>query len=124
MHMTDFEISKLNATIDSAVIPCSLSEQNSIRSITNTKEITAKYIGEGKYFLVTDPGGLFLFTVLCGGSLILQQQQQNFMMAVTHELKTPISVAKLNLETLQKYSPGSRKTKKTDPDHTERNITA
>lgn len=30
------------------------------------------------------------------------QDQQNFMMALTHELKTPISVAKLNLETLQK----------------------
>ena len=42
----------------------------------------------------------------------MQQQQQNFMMAVTHELKTPISVARLNLETLQKYSPGSGKTKK------------
>jgi signal transduction histidine kinase len=41
----------------------------------------------------------------------LQQQQQNFMMAVTHELKTPISVAKLNLETLQKYNldPGKQK---------------
>ncbi|MEO5783267.1 MAG: ATP-binding protein, partial [Ginsengibacter sp.] len=31
------------------------------------------------------------------------QQQQNFMMALTHELKTPIAVAKLNLETLQKH---------------------
>lgn len=30
------------------------------------------------------------------------QQQQNFMMAVTHELKTPIAVAQLNLETMQK----------------------
>jgi signal transduction histidine kinase len=33
----------------------------------------------------------------------MQLQQQHFMMAVTHELKTPIAVAKLNLETLQKY---------------------
>jgi two-component system sensor histidine kinase CiaH len=33
----------------------------------------------------------------------LQLQQQNFMMAVTHELKTPIAVTKLNLETLQKH---------------------
>lgn len=30
------------------------------------------------------------------------QQQQNFMMAITHELKTPIAVAQLNLETIQK----------------------
>ena len=30
------------------------------------------------------------------------QNQQHFMMALTHELKTPIAVAKLNLETMQK----------------------
>src|SRR5690606_15051427 len=33
----------------------------------------------------------------------IQEQQQNFMMAVTHELKTPIAVARLNLETLLKH---------------------
>jgi signal transduction histidine kinase len=42
----------------------------------------------------------------------LQQQQQNFMMAVTHELKTPIAVARLNLETLQKYTLDPEKQKK------------
>ena len=42
----------------------------------------------------------------------MQQQQQNFMMAVTHELKTPISVIKLNLETMQKYSLDAEKQKK------------
>jgi signal transduction histidine kinase len=34
------------------------------------------------------------------------------MMAITHELKTPISVAKLNLETLQKYQLDAEKQKK------------
>ena len=34
------------------------------------------------------------------------------MMAITHELKTPISVAKLNLETLQKYQLDTEKQKK------------
>jgi K+-sensing histidine kinase KdpD len=42
----------------------------------------------------------------------MQLQQQNFMMAVTHELKTPISVARLNLETMQKYSLDPDKQKK------------
>jgi signal transduction histidine kinase len=42
----------------------------------------------------------------------MQQQQQNFMMAITHELKTPISVAKLNLETLQKYNLDTEKQQK------------
>jgi K+-sensing histidine kinase KdpD len=35
--------------------------------------------------------------------LKLSRDQRNFMMAITHELKTPIAVAKLNLETLQKH---------------------
>lgn len=34
----------------------------------------------------------------------VQEQQEAFMMAVTHELKTPIAVARLNLETLQRYA--------------------
>ncbi len=34
------------------------------------------------------------------------------MMAVTHELKTPISVARLNLETMQKYTLEPEKQKK------------
>jgi K+-sensing histidine kinase KdpD len=42
----------------------------------------------------------------------IQQQQQNFMMAITHELKTPISIARLNIETLQKHNlDDSRKDK-------------
>jgi signal transduction histidine kinase len=32
----------------------------------------------------------------------LSEQQQNLMMAITHELKTPIAITRLNLETLQK----------------------
>ena len=42
----------------------------------------------------------------------VQQQQQNFMMAITHELKTPISVSRLNLETLQRHALDEDKKKK------------
>lgn len=71
-----------------------------------------KYIAEGVTFLIL---------ILIGASFVyrsvlrqfrLQQQQQNFMMAVTHELKTPISVTRLNLETLQKYNLDAAKQKK------------
>jgi two-component system sensor histidine kinase CiaH len=57
-------------------------------------------------------GSTFLFLILLGALFVyrevrrqirLHQQQQNFMMAVTHELKTPIAVTKLNLETLRKH---------------------
>ncbi|MDF2190755.1 ATP-binding protein [Paraflavitalea sp. CAU 1676] len=65
---------------------------------------TASYIGEGITFLgLTLVGAFFVYRTF-RRQLNFQQQQQNFMMTVTHELKTPIAVAKLNLETLQKHS--------------------
>ncbi|HTS45553.1 MAG TPA: ATP-binding protein [Puia sp.] len=65
---------------------------------------TAQYIGEGSIFLlVISVGAVFLYRAVMR-QIKLQQQQQNFMTAITHELKTPIAVAKLNLETLGKYN--------------------
>lgn len=62
----------------------------------------AQYIGEGvTFFLVILAGALFIFRSV-RGQLKQSIQQQNFMIAITHELKTPIAVAQLNLETLQK----------------------
>lgn len=66
------------------------------------KRKTAQYIGEGSTFLALIlVGAVFVFRAT-RRQLRLSQQQQNFMMAVTHELKTPIAVTRLNLETLQK----------------------
>jgi signal transduction histidine kinase len=64
---------------------------------------TVGYIGEGStcLFLIL-LGALFVYREV-RRQIRFQQQQQNFMMAVTHELKTPIAVTKLNLETLRKY---------------------
>jgi signal transduction histidine kinase len=66
------------------------------------KRKTAQYLGEGTTF--------FALIIVCAvyvyrsmrSYLRLSQQQQNFMMAVTHELKTPIAITRLNLETLLK----------------------
>lgn len=64
---------------------------------------TAGYIGEGTTFLILIlVGALFVYREF-RRQIRLQLQQQHFMMAVTHELKTPIAVAKLNLETMQKH---------------------
>ncbi len=66
------------------------------------KRKTTQYDGEG---------ATFLFVILIGAGFVfraarkrlrLSQQQQNFMMTVTHELKTPVAISQLNLETLQK----------------------
>jgi len=63
---------------------------------------TKQYIGEGVTFLL-----LFLLGAIYVYRSLLKQLkystlQQNFMMAVTHELKTPIAVTQLNLETIVK----------------------
>ena len=67
------------------------------------KRKAARNIGEGSSFLlVILIGAVFVYRVV-RRQIKMAQQQQNFMMAITHELKTPIAIAKLNLETLQKH---------------------
>lgn len=63
---------------------------------------TSQYIGEGSTFLLLILVGAVFVYRATRKQLKLSQQQQNFMMAVTHEFKTPIAVTRLNLETLQK----------------------
>ena len=73
---------------------------------------TAQHIGEGSTFLLLILfGALFVYREV-RRQIRLQLQQQNFMMAVTHELKTPIAVTKLNLETLQKHKLDEAKQQK------------
>jgi two-component system sensor histidine kinase CiaH len=64
---------------------------------------TARNIGEGTTFLLLILAGAFFVYREVRRQIKMQLQQQNFMMAVTHELKTPIAITKLNLETLQKH---------------------
>lgn len=79
------------------------------KAIDEYRRNKVKYAGEGIVFF-----GLIL---LCAFYIFrsirqqmrMQQQQQNFMMAVTHELKTPIAIAKLNLETLLKHRLDAQK---------------
>ena len=63
----------------------------------------AQYIGEGLMFLLlTLAGAIFVYRAT-RRQIRFNAQQQNFMMAVTHELKTPIAITKLNLETLSRH---------------------
>ncbi len=65
----------------------------------------------GRYFLVVILiASIFVYPAV-RRQIRLQHQQENFMMAITHELKTPIAIAKLNLETLLKYSFQKKKSK-------------
>ena len=80
--------------------PVYLAEIEKLNAIKKRK--TVQYIGEGSTFLLLIlASAVFIFRAV-RRQLKSSQQQQNFMMAITHELKTPIAVTKLNLETLQK----------------------
>lgn len=83
------------------------------RNIQNAKNRkTAQYLGEGvTFFLLIVAGAVFVFRAI-NKQLHQSQQQQNFMMAITHELKTPIAITKLNLETLQKRALNSEQQQK------------
>ncbi len=74
-----------------------------VEAIRKQEDIkVAQYIGEGATFtLLILVGAVFVYRAT-RRQIRLTNQQQNFMMAVTHELKTPIAVTKLNLETLIK----------------------
>lgn len=110
-QMKEFRARQLNATIDKAITPA-LYESELAQINDLHRRNSAKHIGEG---------GVFLILILIGAAFVfrsvrrqfkVQSQQQNFMMAVTHELKTPIAVARLNLETLQRHQLDPEKQKK------------
>ena len=77
-------------------------EQNLYLINDEHKRKTGQYISEGITFvLVTLIGAVFVYRSV-RKQFLLGKQQQNFMMAVTHELKTPIAIITLSIETLQK----------------------
>ena len=94
-QITQIKIEKLQAT------PGTNTDQ--YKALLNYQERKRKqFLGEGITFLFL----FFLGAIYVYRSLVKQlrysNQQQNFMMAVTHELKTPIAVTQLNIETLLK----------------------
>jgi len=84
-----------------------------IQRITEERDRNnAQYIGEGMMFLfLTVVGAIFVYRAT-RRQIRLNTQQQNFMMAVTHELKTPIAITKLNLETLIRHQLDETRQKK------------
>jgi K+-sensing histidine kinase KdpD len=95
--MTEYKLGLLNRSDPAYAIKTSkiFSERN---------RLTAAYLSEGLVFLsVILVGATFLYGAIVR-QMRIQRQQQNFMMAITHELKTPISITRLNMETLQKHN--------------------
>jgi K+-sensing histidine kinase KdpD len=100
--MAHYREQQLRFTVDS-VTQQGKFEQELDKIRTEQNRDKTKYIAEGVTFMLVILIGATYGYRSVRRQFRMQQQQQNFMMAVTHELKTPIAVANLNLETLQKH---------------------
>lgn len=96
------EEASLRTEIDSAAQPAVFAQRKEIlmeRKIARKKQ----YIGEGATFLLIIIGGAVVVYSSYRRSLRLSRQQNNFMLAVTHELKSPLAGIKLSLQTMEKH---------------------
>jgi len=104
-QMTEYRLSELK--LDDPYYNAKAGEIN-----TERDRKTTQFVGEGGFFMALILlGAVFMYRAV-RRQFTLQIQQENFMMAITHELKTPIAVAKLNLETLQKHQLDDAKRQK------------
>ncbi len=109
--MRDLGIVQVSEKIDRTRNPASYQEATSKIESEKSRNTTT-YVSEGATFLALILiCAVFVYRAV-RQQIKLQQQQQNFMMAITHELKTPIAVARLNLETLQKHQLDEAKKQK------------
>lgn len=95
-QMTNYRVAELS--VDDVEYAKKLDRINREHQLKSTRNI-----GEGSSFLLVILIGAVLIYRIVRRQFQVSQQQQNFIMAITHELKTPIAVTKLNLETLQKH---------------------
>jgi len=87
-----------------------LSISNDSDLIFQVKELHAKkvkqtlmIVGEGTVFLLLLLYGIFKIKQAHDRENKLTQQKNNFLLSITHELKTPIAATKLQLQTLIKH---------------------
>ena len=109
--LADYKLQQLNALADGKMSPgLYQAEYEKISSFRKREAV--KYYAEGIFFFaLIIVSAIFVYRTV-RRQFKQQQQQQNFMMAITHELKTPIAVARLNLETMQKYTLDPEKQKR------------
>jgi len=90
------KISELTVTNETTLI-------NEIAFLHKKKTMQVMMIvGEGTVFLLLLVFGIYKIKQAQDKETALNNQQKNFFLSITHELKTPIAATKLQLQTLQK----------------------
>lgn len=96
------EMNTLKQSVDSNRVPVLYARKQS--EIEERKHMrSSQYIGEGVTFLVVILIGAAVVYNSFRRSVKLSKQQRNFMLSVTHELKSPIAAMKLSMQTMQKH---------------------
>ncbi|MBA3828847.1 MAG: HAMP domain-containing histidine kinase [Taibaiella sp.] len=96
------EVLILRSTVDSVQHPALYNTR--MQLLQNKYEMRVKqYYGEGSTFLLVILIGAAVVWSSFRKSIHLSRQKNNFMLSVTHELKSPIAAIKLNLQTLEKH---------------------
>jgi len=93
------EIEALNNRLNSVTHPAEFRDAyNDIKERENSRK--RQYLGEGAAFLAIILIGAGVVFTSIRSNHRLSQQQSNFMLSITHELKSPIAAVKLNLQTM------------------------
>lgn len=86
-----------------------IKEGNELNSKLHKKWVMI--VGEGTIFLIIMGLGILQLRKTDQKEAALLKQQKNFLLSVTHELKSPLASAKLQLQTLQKRELDNEKQK-------------
>ncbi len=101
-QLYDQQLTILKIQVDSINHPDNYQQQ--LASLNHTRSLrSSQYIGEGATFLIVILIGAVVVYTSFARRILLSRQQNNFMLSVTHELKSPIAAMKLNLQTLEKH---------------------
>lgn len=93
------EIDALHTRVDSVNRPAAYQAAfKAIKERENTRK--RQYLGEGATFLAIILIGAGVVYSSIRSNHLLSRQQSNFILSVTHELKSPIAAVKLNLQTM------------------------
>lgn len=86
------------------------SQASTFAATPEFKKLTDKY--ERQRLMIFLEGGVYLLLLVFGflrvrlvfkREIELAEQQKNFLLSITHELKSPLSTVKLSLQTMQKH---------------------
>lgn len=98
-------LSALYATLDDStlqeVLPGQLSAATAIGEVAELSAArTNRYLWEGAFFLIVLSASIFVLVRAIRHESELRRRQQNFLAAVSHELKSPLAGIQLSAETL------------------------